>query len=374
MLAIAGSCSLSAQSFSTITEYPTPTPTSFPQGIDASVSGHIWYAETSAGKIAELQPNLSTAEFTVPNGGEPFILKVAADGIWFTYANKPAIGYLNPTTGAFKQFPIPSGSSPFFIQVALDGSKWFTESAGVGRLKPDGTITEWAFTQEHSDDNIEQLSIDLGGDIWFTERNFDGAGAAGTNKVRRLNPKTNIVSTFLVPTLGGNPAGILTNVDGTVWVSEYFANAFALLIPSQAPHTDAVVGPKSNPAGFSSASAARVKPGPTSGTPTQVAASVHTVQPSFTPGWIEYQIPSANAQAEDMRTDLYGRLWFEEDNGAVGVLNRLTGTFNEYTVPSQNSGYYNIVLDLLRNKMWFTEAGAFGAVPTKIGSISLKTD
>jgi virginiamycin B lyase len=374
MMALATTCTISAQTSSTITEYHTPTAASFPQGVDVSLTGNVWYAETSAGKIAERQPNGSTTEFLVPNGGQPFIVKVALDGLWFTYANKPAIGHLNPETGVFQQFAIPSGASPFFIQVALDGSKWFTETSGVGRLKPDGSITEWTFAQEHPDDNIEQLSLDLSGNIWFTERNFDGAGAAGTNKVRRLNPGTNLVSTFLVPTAGGNPAGILANLDGTVWVSEYFANAFALLIPLQAPHTDAFVSPATNRAGSTAASALPIKPAPASGTATPVLIRIHSVKPSYTPGWIEYPIPSANAQAEDMRTDLYGRLWFEEDNDAVGVLNRLTSTFSEYTVPSQNSGYYNIVLDLLRNKMWFTEAAASGTAASRIASIPLTTE
>jgi len=70
-----------------------------------------------------------------------------------------------------------------------------------------------------------------------------GAGAAGTNSVRRLNPYTNIISTYRVPTLGGNPAGVHANADGTVWVSEYYANAFALLFPTLAPHTTEMVSP-----------------------------------------------------------------------------------------------------------------------------------
>jgi virginiamycin B lyase len=356
-----------AQQAATITEFPTPSTFSYPQGIDTSASGDIWYAETSAGKIAELRPDLTTAEFPVPNGGEPFIVKVGSGGIWFTYANKAAVGYLNPSTGAFQEYAIPSGASPVFIQLAPDGSKWFSETAGIGRLAPNGSITEWSFAQEHPDDNIEQLSIDPFGNIWSAERNFDGLGAAGTNKVRRLNPATNVVSTYLVPTFGGNPAGVQTNPDGTVWVSEYFANAFALLIPALAPHTDALVAPSSHSATTSSAVTQRINPSPASGTKTKESAAINSVLPSFTLGWIEYQIPTPNAMAEDMRIDHLGRVWYEGDTGYLGVLNPYTATFTQYAVPSINSGYYNIVLDPKQDRLWFTEAGVFAPVATKIG-------
>ena len=54
------------------------------------------------------------------------------------------------------------------------------------------------------------------------------------------------MSTYLVPTFGGNPTGVYANSDGTIRVSEYFANAFALLFPRIAPHTDENVVPNSS--------------------------------------------------------------------------------------------------------------------------------
>ena len=178
-----------------ITEYPTASAKSFPQGIDIDEDGYIWYTETGAGKIAVRRPNHTTAEYPVPNGGQPITPKVARDGIWFTDGANRAIGNLNPDTGKIVEYPIPSGASPLFLQVAADGSKWFSELTGVGRLGLNGVVTQWDVTLEHPDDNIEQLSIDRSGDVWFAERNFDGVGPAGTNKVRRLNPWTNVIST-----------------------------------------------------------------------------------------------------------------------------------------------------------------------------------
>jgi len=354
----------------TIGEFATPSLSSSPQGVDVAGNGDVWYAETSAGKIAVLHPDSTSSEFPVPNSGQPFILKAGEDGIWFTDSATHAIGHLDPDTGKIDEYAIPSGALPFFIQIASDGSKWFTETAGIGRLSPRGVVTEWSVTLEHADDNMEQLSLDPLGNAWFVERNFDGAGAAGTNKVRRLNPSTNVISTYMVPTLGGTPSGVVANANGTVWVSEYYANALALLIPFAAPHSDAVVVPNTLRAGNQVVSASRTMAERTPSTSTPVAPSFHTVRPAMTQGWIEYPIPTANADAEDMRVDRQARVWFEEDTGLLGRLDPFEVRFTEYTIPSPNSGYYNIALDKRTNLLWFTEAGVFAPVTTKIGYLN----
>ena len=90
-----------------ITEYPTASAMSFPQGIDIDEDGNIWYAETGAGKLAVLRPNHTTSEYPVPNGGQPITPKVAKDGIWFTDGANHAIGNLNPDTGKIVEYPFP---------------------------------------------------------------------------------------------------------------------------------------------------------------------------------------------------------------------------------------------------------------------------
>jgi virginiamycin B lyase len=355
-----------------ITEFPTPSAESLPQGLDIDEDGNVWYTETAAGKVAVLRPDRTTAEYPVPNGGTPITVKVAVDGIWFTDGSNRALGNLKPDTGKIVEYPIPSGAFPLFLQVAPDGSKWFSELTGVGRLALNGTVTQWDVALEHPDDNIEQLSIDRSGDVWFVERNFDGVGPGGTNKVRRLNPWTNVISTYLVPTLGGNPAGVEANPDGTVWVSEYFANAFALLYPNVAPHTDAVVAPNSQLGSNSSTKARATNFGRQQGVRTPETPTIDFVRPSFTRGWVEYVIPTADTESEDMRVDRFGRLWYEGDTGFLGVLNPYAAVFTQYAIPSINSGYYNIALDQKTNRLWFTEAGAFAAVATKVGNLDAR--
>jgi len=358
------------QADATITEFPTPSAASLPQGIDIGLNGDVWFSENSVGKVAVLRTNHTTSEFPLPNGGQPTIVKVAADGIWFTDGPDHAIGHLNPVTGQIEEFAIPSGVTPIFLEISPDGSKWFSKVNGVGQLSPNGVMTEWDVALEHPDDNIEQISLDPFGKLWFVERNFDGVGAAGTNKVRRLDADTNVISTYLVPTFGGNPAGVHTNSDGTIWVAEYFGNAVALLFPNIAPHSDAVVRPNraASPTAFTIERPANGSRG--TATNTRETASVHSVMPVFTRGWTEFPIPTANAQAEDMRIDDRGLVWFEEDTGKLGVLNPFTATFAEYPIPSPNSGYYTIALNPQEGGLWFTEAGIFAPVPTKIGILT----
>ena len=74
-------------------------------------------------------------------------------------------------------------------------------------------MTEWDVPLEHPDDNIEQISLDPFGKLWFVERNFDGVGAAGTNKVRRLDADTNVISTYLVPTLPHPGVGVMKRIE-----------------------------------------------------------------------------------------------------------------------------------------------------------------
>ena len=87
--------------------------------------------------------------------------------------------------------------------------------------------------------------------------------------------------------------------------------------------------------------------------------------PVATPGWLAYTIPTPGANAEDMRLDALGHLYFEEDGGKLGVLDPSSGHVVEWPIPSPNSGYYNIALSSAG--LLVRRGGAFGPVPTKVG-------
>ena len=357
-----------AQHRSTVTEFPTPTPNSVAAGVEVTRDGSIWYCETLASRLVLQRPDRGVVEYPVPNGGQPNTLKVGQDGIWFTDQLNNAIGVLHPETGEVVEYGVPSGAQPTFIELGPDGSVWFPEPNGVARMDPQGNFTEWQIALEKTNDgsHIEEISLDPAGRVWFAEKNYAGQpGPDGTNTVRRLDPVTNVISEFRVPTLGGTPAGVLANADGTVWVTEFFGNAVALLDPSAAPHTDFTVTPLRGAAAEQSTPGTHLHAG---GGPhvaaTPVTPRLTAVTPSRTPGWIEYPIPFPDANAGDLRVDKSGRLWFEEDAGQIGVLDPVALTITEYPLPTQGNGYYNIEIDP-HGRIWITEAGFF-APPSKV--------
>jgi virginiamycin B lyase len=349
-----------------VTEFPTPTPNSLAEGVDVARDGSIWYCETLASRLVLQRPDRGVVEYPVPNGGQPNTLKIGRDGIWFTDQVNNAIDVLHPETGEVEEYRIPSGAMPTWLELGTDGSVWFPEPNGVGRLDANRVFTEWQIALEKADAHIEIISLDLAGHVWFAEKNYAGPGPDGTNTVHRLDPATNVISEYRVPTLGGTPAGVLANADGTVWVTEIYGNAVALLDPNAAPHTDFTVTPLRGAAAERSTPGSHLHAG---GAPrvaaTPVTPRLTRVTPSRTPGWTEYPIPFPNANAGDLRVDKSGRLWFEEDAGQIGVLDPAALTITEYPLPTQGNGYYNIEIDS-RGRIWITEAGYF-APPSKVG-------
>jgi len=350
----------------TVTEFPTPTPNSVAEGVEVAGDGSIWYCETLASRLVLQRPDRSVVEYPVPNAGQPNTLKIGPDGIWFTDQVNNAIGVLHPKSGEVVEYAVPSGATPTFIELAPDGAVWFPEPSGVARMDPGGTFTEWQIALEKADAHIEEVSLDPAGSVWFAEKNYAGPGPDGTNTVRRLDPATNVISEYRVPTLGGTPAGVLANADGTVWVTEFFGNAVALLDPDAAPHTDSTVTPLHGASAGQSTAGPHPHAGgaPHAAATTSVTPRTTAVTPSTTPGWIEYPIPFAGANAGDLRIDPSGRLWFEEDAGQIGVLDPAALTITEYPLPTQGNGYYNIEIDH-HGRIWITEAGFF-APPSKV--------
>jgi len=138
-----------------------------------------------------------------------------------------------------------------------------------------------------------------------------------------------------------------------------------------APHTDETAKPATRaasrqPATIKATVTARAAP-----THAPAPPSTSEVKPKVTRGWIEYPLPIANANAEDMRVDSYGRVWFEQDAGYIGMLDPKARRIAQYTITPANSGYYNIALEQRAGLLWVTEAGGSGAAATGIASLPI---
>jgi streptogramin lyase len=136
-----------------ITEFAIPTPNSGPRALAAGPDGNIWFSEYRASKIGRIAPDGTISEFPLPrpNSG-PGDITAGADGnMWFvelaggidglqTDGNRVARITLD---GRVTEFPLPSpGGSPTNIAVGPDRNLWYTKGAALGRVTPDGVITE----------------------------------------------------------------------------------------------------------------------------------------------------------------------------------------------------------------------------------------
>jgi streptogramin lyase len=149
------------------------------------------------------------------------------------------------------------------------------------------------------------------GNVWFTGSN--------SNQIGMINPTTDAVSEFAIPTSGSGPRGITAESDGNLWFTENGASKIGMINPT----TDAIT---------------------------------------------EFATPTANSGPQDITAGPDGNLWFTENAaGKIGVINPTTRTISEFRIPTTNSGPWGIAAGPDGN-LWFAENGA-----NKIGMINPTT-
>jgi streptogramin lyase len=119
---------------------------------------------------------------------------------------------------------LTAGNAPASIASGPDGNLWFTEQgilAGVGRITPDGTITEFPTTLLQTPGDI---TTGPDGGVWFTETGL-------TNAIARIDPSTGAI---VEHTLAGgtNPRAITTGADGNLWFTEVDRSKLGRITPA----------------------------------------------------------------------------------------------------------------------------------------------
>jgi virginiamycin B lyase len=95
--------------YSNITSYPIPTPSSGPQQITTGPDGALWFTEL-VGQIGRLTTTGAFTEY--PVSGEPFGIAAGPDGaLWFTVENTGQIGRIT-TDGAITEYSVGPVSFP----------------------------------------------------------------------------------------------------------------------------------------------------------------------------------------------------------------------------------------------------------------------
>ncbi len=299
-----------------ISDFPTPTMNSQPEGIVAGPDGNLWFAEFSGNKIAAVNPSTrAIAEFSVPTGmSQPLGVAVGPDGgIWFTEFAANKIGEIDPTTHVINQFPIPTpNSQPVAIVAGPDGNMWFTEQAGnqIAEISPvTHGFNEFPVTTAAS----APFGITAGpdGNIWFTEK--------AASKIGVLNLGNHTITEIPTPTAAAMPNAIASGPDGNLWFTEMATGVKGI---------------------------GRVNP------------ATHTIT--------EFQTPTAGATPVVITPGPDGNMWFTEgaNPGRVAFINPNTLSFGtEFLTPTPNSGPVGIATGADGN-LWFTEnaSGRIGVV------------
>ena len=331
----------------------------------SNVAGTVTLTFTTGGVTlvslpVTLSGTLSITEFPVPTAAsEPVGLALGSDNaIWFVEQTGNNVARIT-TAGAITEFPIPTvNSAPASVAAGADNNLWFTEeqsslTSKVGRITTAGVITEFsagisAFSLPYN------ITSNPDGNLYFTE--FSG------NKIAQINPTTQLVTEFTIPTANSQPSYIVSGPDGALWFTQPGTNQIGRMT------TAGVFSETSIPTASSSPSGIGVGPDGALWF-LEKASSANKVGRITTAGVItgEFPIPTANSFPMTIATGADGNLWFTENGNAANKVTRMTtaGVFTEFVIPTVNSGPCSLALGF-DGKIWFAENNTTG---NKIGRI-----
>lgn len=158
-----------------------------PAGMALDGAGHLYVAETFAGKIVEYDENSLEllSSWYLGNTSRPVGIAVSGGRVWFTNHATSLFGYLSLATGSIVEISTPlttSGGSPiislpYWIAVSKDGSVWFDEHFGnsIARFNP-GSMQLTDFELGRDSWPLRLAVDDSHNRVWFTEF---GAGRIG---------------------------------------------------------------------------------------------------------------------------------------------------------------------------------------------------
>jgi streptogramin lyase len=206
----------------TFTEYPIPTPNSFPAAIVAGPDGNIWFVESVGNNIGRITPNGVITEFPVPTanallGG----ITVGSDGnLYFTeVANNGKIGRIT-TSGVITELPNTVGG--YGIVTGSDGNLWVAAAFSIIRTTLAGVQTTFPLPQPRF---AAKIVNGPDGALWYVNTSSNSIGRITTAGVITETP----FPTSNAVTLGVN--AITVGSDGALYVAESNVNQIAQIFP-----------------------------------------------------------------------------------------------------------------------------------------------
>jgi streptogramin lyase len=192
-----------------------------PYRITAGPDGNLWVTEVWANSIARLTVDWRRDSFPLPGARKVQGIAPGPDGnVWFAAAGDQngAIGRITPD-GQITEFPLPDRPSPgnrwpSSIMAGPDGNIWFTDPTGnaIGSIGVDGVLRVDEFLPSTADwrDQPESLALAADGNFWFEE----------VTRFGRLTP-AGAATFFPLPVVtgaaGGSGVNVISGPDGALW-------------------------------------------------------------------------------------------------------------------------------------------------------------
>ncbi len=299
-------------------------------------------------------------EFDIPTPrSEPFGITAGPDGnVWFAevsfddaflYPVSGAIGRISPN-GVITEFPAPAatgysdGLYPSNVTAGSDGNLWFLEGGllrtGFGRITTAGMIIEFLLPSGSAGSHIV---AGPDGNLWFTER----------DKIGRITVENVALTEFALPTTGNLAGWITTGPDGNLWFTE--SDQIGRITPTGTITEFAIPTAGSIPLGITA--------GP-DGNLWFVESSGNKIGRISPTGIItEYAIPTPDSLPVGIAAAVDHNLWFTEELG--NKIGRITtdGVVTEFAVPTDGRPYD--ITSGPDGSVWFTDlAGRIGRLCT----------
>ena len=183
-----------------------------PGAMAAGSDGNVWFINGSG--IAKIDPSGHVTTYTAGTapGATPYDLTGGPDGdLWFTDNGAKAVGYITPG-GAIHEFPAPAGDVPLQVVAGADGNIWFYSAGAthsIVKMTPAGTFTGYSFMSSLSE-ITDNMVLGPDGDIWFSDM--------GTTSIGKIAPDGTITEYPLA--MGAIPTNITVGPDGNLWFSD----------------------------------------------------------------------------------------------------------------------------------------------------------
>ena len=202
------------------------------------------------------------------------------------------------------------------------------------------------------------------GNLWFTESDAD--------KIGMINPTTDAVSTFAVPTASAYPYSVAAGPDGNLWFTESDANMIGMINPS----TDAI-SEYAIPTANSSPQVIVAGPDGNLWFAEAQANQIGMINPT-THVITEFPIPTSGARPVGITVGSDGNLWFAEshpgEDGQIGSINPTTHAITEYPVAVGYSNPYLVwITEGPDGNLWYTD-GLNGTPGIGMFDLSTLTD